>query len=151
MTMFPHTVTVYNKMENDMGVATYNITLLRGVFLDISKAANVIKSGLTSADSVMLYIPMSIKAINAETGEEQRFVSPKEYERLEDDERHAFWTLRVGGISSVADCFFMKGEMTEKASFGDLKNRFDDVYDVTTVDTKDFGSKSMWHWEVGGS
>lgn len=117
MTMFPHTVTVYNKMENDMGVATYNITLLRGVFLDISKAANVIKSGLTSADSVMLYIPMSIKAINAETGEEQRFVSPKEYERLEDDERHAFWTLRVGGSSSVADCFFHEGRNDRKSKF----------------------------------
>ena len=151
MTMFPHTVTVYNKMENDMGVATYNITLLRGVFLDISKAANVMKSGLTSADSVMLYIPMSIKAINAETGEEQRFASPKEYERLSEDERGKYWTLRIGGSSSSMDCFFVKGEVTEKSSFSALKNTYDDVYDVSTVDTKDFGSKSMWHWEVGGS
>lgn len=151
MSMFPHTVTVYNKMENDMGMATYNITILRGVFLDISKAANVMKSGLTSADSVSLYIPMNIEAINAKTGEAQQFAQPKVYERLEESERADYWTLRIGGSSSVADCYFVKGEIVEDSSYGDMKNRYDDVYDVSTVDTKDFGSKAMWHWEVGGS
>lgn len=151
MNMFPHTVTVYNKMEDDItGAATYNITILRGVFLDISKGANVMKSGLVSADSAMLYIPMSIKAINADTGEEQKFVGQKEYERLAQSYLHEYWTLRTGGSSSTVDCFFVKGEVTEKSGFNNLKNLYDDVYDVSTVDTKDFGSKPMWHWEVGG-
>lgn len=151
MNMFPHTVTVYNKVEDETtGAAIYNITILRGVFLDISKGANVMKSGLVSADSATLYIPMSIKAINADTGEEQTFVNQKEYERLAQSMRHGYWTLRPGGSSSSVDCFFVKGELTENTSFSDLKNRYDDVYDVSTVDTKDFGSKSMWHWEVGG-
>lgn len=152
MNMFPHTVTVYNKVEDETtGSAIYNITILRGVFLDISKGANVMKSGLVSADSATLYIPMSIKAINADTGEEQKFVGQKEYERLAQSDLHEYWTLRTGGSSSTVDCFFVKGEVAEKSGFNDLKNRYDDVYDVSTVDTKDFGSKSMWHWEVGGS
>jgi len=150
MRMFPHTVTVYNMMEDTTtGMDTYNITILRGVFLDVSKAANVMKSGLASADAATLYIPMSIKAVNGETGEEQKFVSPKEYEQLEDVS--GYWTLRTGGKSSVTDCFFVKGEVVEEASYSDISRRYDDVYDVTSVDTKDFGSKSMWHWEVGGS
>ena len=28
---------------------------------------------------------------------------------------------------------------------------YDDVYKVTKVDMKDFGSPSMQHWQVGGS
>lgn len=151
MTMFPHTVTVYNKVEDETtGSAVYNVTILHGVFLDISKGANVMKSGLVSADSATLYIPMSIKAINADTSEEQKFVGQKEYERLAQSDLHEYWTLRTGGSSSTVDCFFVKGEVTEKSGFNDLKNRYDDVYDVSTVDTKDFGSKRMWHWEVGG-
>ena len=150
MRMFPHTVTVYNMMEDTTtGMDTYNITILRGVFLDVSKAANVMKSGLASADAATLYIPMSIQAVNAKTGKEQQFVSPKEYEQLENVS--GYWTLRTGGKSSVTDCFFVKGEVVEEASYSDISRRYDDVYDVTSVDTKDFGSKSMWHWEVGGS
>ena len=86
---------------------------------------------------------------SAKTGEEQKFVSPKEYEQLENVS--GYWTLRTGGKSSVTDCFFVKGEVVEEASYSDISRRYDDVYDVTSVDTKDFGSKSMWHWEVGGS
>lgn len=150
MNMFPHTVTVYNVTDDLVtGASVYNITILRGVFLDISKGANVIKSGLASADSVTLYIPMSIKAINAKTGKEQRFVAPKEYERMDD---HAdFWTLRVASDFSQTACFFVKGEVVEDSGFANLKNLYDDVYDITTVDTKDFGSRFMQHWEVGGS
>lgn len=147
--MFPHTVTVYNMLEDiTTGMPQYNITILRGVFLDISKASNVMKSGLANADSAMLYIPMSIKAVNAKTGEEQKFVGQKEYEQLEDTA--GFWTLRTGGKSSVTDCFFVKGEVTEDAGYQYISTRYDDVYDVTSVDTRDFGSKSMWHWQVGG-
>ncbi len=33
----------------------------------------------------------------------------------------------------------------------DLENHFDDVYVVNVVDAKLFGSRNMWHWEVGAS
>lgn len=151
MRMFPHTVTVYNTLEDiNTGINTYNITILRGVFLDISKGSNVMKSGIVNADAATLYIPMSIKAVNALTGEDQTFVKPKEYGRMDPKEALKFWTLRTGGRSSATDCFFVKGEITEESEYKDIRNRYDDVYDVTSVDTKDFGSKSMWHWEVGG-
>lgn len=149
MNMFPHTVTVYNVLEDiKTNMPTYNITILHGVFLDISKGSNVMKSGIIDADSATLYIPMSIRAINALTGDEQKFVNGKEYERL--DNTSGFWTLRTSGDSSAQDCFFVKGEVVEQSGYQSMKARYDFVYDVSSVDTRDFGSKNMWHWEVGG-
>lgn len=149
MRMFPHTVTVYNTLEDiNTGINTYNITILRGVFLDISKGSNVMKSGIVNADAATLYIPMSIKAVNALTGEEQTFIGGKEYERLEDVSK--FWTLRTSGGSSTQDCFFVKGEVVEQSGYESMRKQYDFVYDISSVDTRDFGSKSMWHWEVGG-
>lgn len=150
MGMFPHTVTIYNVLEDIVtGLPQYNITILRGVLLDISKGANIMRSGLANADSAKLYIPMSIVAINALTGEEQKFIGQKEYERLEDVSK--FWTLRASSSGSAVPCFFVKGEVVEEASFSSINNRYDNVYNITSVDIRDFGSKSMWHWEVGGN
>lgn len=149
MSMFPHTVTIFNVAENpDTLMVEANITVLDGVFLDISQGANVIKSGLESADAATLYIPFSAKAVNGLTGQEQEFVGPKEYERL--DDVSGYWTLRPGGPSSAVDCFFVKGRVIDQAGFGSINNRYDNVYRVHTVDTKDFGSTEMQHWEVGG-
>lgn len=149
MNMFPHTVTVYNVLEDEKtGLPTFNITILRGVFLDISKGSNVMKSGILDADSATLHIPMGIKAVNALTGEEQKFIGGKEYERLNDVSR--FWTLRTSGGTSAQECFFVKGEVAEQSEYQSMRARHDFVYDVSSVDTRDFGSKNLWHWEVGG-
>lgn len=145
----PHTVTVYNVHENvDTLIPETNITVLKGVFLDISKGTNVLKSGLASADSATLFIPFSVKAVNGLTGQEQTFVGPKEYERLGDVS--GYWTLRSSGSASAVDCFFVKGEVVERSDFGDINDRYDDAYRISNVDTKDFGSPEMQHWEVGG-
>lgn len=61
--MFPHTVTIYN-VSQETDPATFKdvektyITVLRGVLLEASKAANVRQSGLEGADAVNLYIPV---------------------------------------------------------------------------------------------
>lgn len=145
----PHTVTVYNASENmDTLKNEYNITVLRGVFLDISKAANILRSGLESADGATLFIPFSVNAVNGVTGAEQKYLPPKEYERAES--KGEFWTVRPGGSSSGKDCFFTKGEVVTDMDFQDLNAYFDDVYRVSAVDTKDFGSPEMQHWEVSG-
>lgn len=145
----PHTVTLYNAHENvDTLKNEYNITILQGVFLSISKGANVLRSGLENADAATLFIPFSVNARNALTGERQTYISPKEYERLADKSAH--WTLRSGGTSSAKDCFFVKGEVVSELDFQDINANFDDVYRVSSVDPRDFGEKSMQHWEVSG-
>lgn len=144
MSMFPHTVTVYNTGEEDPVTfeKVTHITVLRGVFYDSSKAVNVRESGLTNADSVNLIIPFSVEAVDGMTGEAQTYLPPKEYETAMDKGKH--WTIRTG------DCFFVKGDVVRPGlSFQEINAAFDDVHNVTTVDGKDFGD--LKHWEVGGS
>lgn len=144
MSMFPHTVTIYN--TGDENPTTFekevNITVLHGVFYDASKAANVRESGLVNADAVNLIIPFSVEAVNGETKETQTYLSPKEYETAIDKGKH--WTIRT------SDCFFVKGEIVRPGlSFSEINRAFDGVHNVTSVDEKDFGS--LQHWEVGGA
>ena len=146
----PHTVTVYNASHEDLDTfkSVYIPTILRGVFLDISKGANVMKSGLENADSATLFVPFSVRAVNGVTGEEQTYLEPREYERQAD--KSNFWTLRAGGSGSSKDCFFVKGEVVSGDDYQDINATYDYVFRVSSVDPRDFGSESMRHWEVSG-
>lgn len=145
----PHTVTVYNAHQDlDSLKTVYNITVLKGVFLDISKGANVMKSGLENADAATLFIPFGIEALNGVTGQAQSYVEPKEYARLED--KASYWTIRAGGTISNKDCFFVKGEVVADMDFQDINDYYDNVFRVSAVDVRDFGSSEMQHWEVSG-
>lgn len=141
----PHTVTVYNVGPEDLMTFAQpiNATVLRGVLLDASKAVNVRTSGLESADSVNLYIPFAVEAFDALTGAPRAYVGPKEYAAAEDVS--GLWTL------DTENCFFAKGEIVEIADFQTVNAKYDDVYRVTKVDKKDFGTPDMQHWEVGGA
>ena len=140
----PHIVTIFNIGAENPETFTQPIsaTVLSGVLLDASKAVNVQRSGLESADSVNLYIPLSVSATDAITGEAKHYADPKQYVLLD---FHTHWTL------STTDCFFVKGIVTEIADFQTINKKYDDVYKVTKVDKKDFGTPDMQHWEVGGA
>lgn len=145
----PHTVTLYNVSEDAETLQTIrSITVLKGVFLDISKASNVQKSGMENADAATLYIPFSVFAYDPLTGNKKMFVTPRSYMALED--KTDFWTLMTSGDTSANPTFFVKGIISDDESYGYIRNKYDFVYDVTSVDTKDFGSPNMQHWQVGG-
>ena len=149
MDMFPHVVTVYNVVtEEDPSTfeetTTNHITILRGVLLDAVKAKNVNESGLVGADAVNLYIPTSVEAVDGVTGEPKQYVGPIEFWRAED--KSGLWTLSAG-----ENTFFVKGEAVHPNwSAQKIDAAYDDVYNVKTVDLKDFGGE-MSHWEVGGN
>jgi len=133
----PHTVTVYSPIEDFVTFEeTRYITVLRGVFMDAAKASNVRTSGLEGADSVNLFVPFSVDASG------KVYADPKAFESASD--KSGLWTLRVGD-------FFVKGEVDEDMDFQYLNSNYDDVYRITKVDKKDFGSEPMRHWEVGGA
>lgn len=149
MDLFPHVVTLYN-VAREEDPATFNevevnyITVLEGVLLDAVKAANVNRSGLEGADSVTLYIPRDVKATDGVTGAAKENVGPIEFWRAAD--KSGLWALKPG-----QDCFFIKGRAVHPDwSAQKLEAAYDDVYDVTKVDFKDFGG-DMSHWEVGGN
>lgn len=147
--MFPHTVTLYTVVtEEDPSTfeetTTNYITILRGVLLDAVKAKNVNESGLEGADSVALYVPKDVEAVDGVTGEAKQYVGPVEFWKMED--RSGFWTLSVGENS-----FFVKGEAVHPDWSGQkIDAAYDDVYNINTVDFKDFGGE-MSHWEIGGN
>lgn len=150
MDMFPHVVTVYNTESVELPENNFNptqvnhITVLRGVLLDASKSTNVSKSGLEGADAVNLYIPVGVEAVDGVTGQKKQHTGPIEFWRAED--KSGLWTLSVG-----RNCFFVKGEVIHTDwTVQTIEAAYDDVYDVTKVDFKDFGGE-MSHWEVGGN
>ena len=149
----PHTVTIYNvSQEEDKttfeDVQKSYITILRGVFLEASKAANVRQSGLEGADAVNLYIPFSTPAVDGVTGAQKRYVGPQEFWRA--SIKSGLWTLSTDGNGGTT--FFVKGEVVEpEKTEQTFEMLYDDVYKVTKVDMKDFGSASMQHFEVGGA
>lgn len=151
MSMFPNTVTIYNvTSEIDPGTLgeklKNHITILRGVLLDASKAANVARSGLEGADAVNLYIPFSVNAVDGVTGQKKRYATPMEFWRMED--KSGYWTLSVTGHGGKT--IFVKGEVVEPDLTEEkISMAYDGVYNVTKVDEKDFGS--LKHFQVGGA
>lgn len=145
----PHTVTVYNmSTETDKttfeDVTTAHATVLRGVLLQACKAVNVRESGLVGADAVSLYIPFDVEAVDGETGAAKQYADPMHYWAAED--RSGLWTLSVDG--NGGDTHFVKGEVL--TANPDIMLAHDDCWKVTKVDTFDYGSEDMQHWQVGG-
>lgn len=142
----PHAVTLYNVTEDpETLVQVTGITVLQNVFLDASKAANAKLTGPEGADAVALIIPFDVNATDGGTGQAKTYAEPVAYAAAAD--KSGLWTLEPGGR-----CFFIKGVVVEMgASFQELNANHDGVYKVTKVDTKDFGSAAMQHWEVGGA
>ncbi len=152
MSMFPHTVTIYNAHTEErpetgfVPTLTNYITILRGVLVDESKAVNVRESGLSSADAVNLYIPFDVEAVDGVTGEAKTYAGPLEFWAAAD--KTGLWTLSLDGEGGQT--FIVRGEVVEPdMTFEAISLSHDGVYNVTKVDAKDFGG--LQHWEVGGA
>ena len=148
----PHTVTIYNvtqEQDQDFNDTQKSyITVIRGVMQQASKAVNVRESGLEGADAVNLYVPFASLAVDGVTGQEKRYVGPQEFWRAAD--KSGIWTLSTDGNGGTT--FFVKGEVVEPDKTEQMiEMLYDDVYKVTKVDMKDFGSAAMQHFEVGGA
>lgn len=146
---FPHTVTLYNVMQGTdkdtfQDAETLNVTILRGVMLQASKGANVRKTGLEGADSVDLFIPFDVEAVDGITGAPKVYTGPQAF--LGADDRSGLWTLSVngnGGTTVFVKGEFVAGRLTEVLAH-------DDSYTLTKVDRMDYGSPDMQHFECGG-
>lgn len=128
--MFPHTVTVYNKYT-DAGTEKWQRTVLRGVFWDSSKGRVNRKTGVSSADGLMLIIPMTVKGYRKQ----------KAWAALPD--KSDSWTLQSG------DIVILGAEDYEVLKSSKELQQFNDVLTITNVDTRDYGG-GMSHWEVTG-
>ena len=138
--MFEDNITIFNK-KYDSSKRDYNYirTYLSGVNVEKKKAVNVIKSGLENASSATIYIP-----IEDLESEDKEYISPKNYQKLSDEETEKYFTLQPGDYIVVGEIDYLidgKENTTTK-----LKGEFDDVFGILIVDDKLKGG--LPHWEV---
>lgn len=144
----PHVVTVYNAYEDGNLNIVYNVTVLNGVLMDESKGTNIVKSGLSDADAVTMFIPDGVDARDGTTGNAKTYLPPKEFYASQN--KSSYWTLDTGGQESATATYFIKGNIVENLSYAKLREKYDAVYDVSSVDVRDFGTPNMRHLQVGG-
>ena len=125
-------MSVYNKYTDEEKNIIFKKHLIDNVFWDDSKGINR-NLGYENADDVNVFIP---KSQNDMTG----YVEPKKYKGLSNT-----WTLENGD-------FIVKGNTSESEvlSIKELVKKYDNVFTISLVDDKDFGSESMHHFEIRG-
>lgn len=131
MNMFNDTVTIYNKYK-DGSAEKWQRTVIVGVYWNAIKGAVMRKTGVSSADSVVIIIPKNIAT-------ERKYEKPVAFGALPDTSQS--WTLASGD-------YIVKGSVDYEIekSIKEL-NVFDDVCRISSVDFKDFGG-NMAHFEV---
>lgn len=137
--MFEDSITIYNKKYDSKKRDNYYIrTYLTGVNVEKNKAVNVIKSGIENASAATIYIP--IEDLESENKE---YISPKKFQKLSSEEVKNYYTLQPGDYVAVGIIDYV---IDDNNTATNLKNEFDDVYEVLIVDDKLKGG--LPHWEV---
>ena len=133
-------VTVWNKYMNTVTkMDEYKRTEIKGVMLIASKGANIMKSGMSTADSVKISIPKG-----ANTGS-KTYKAPKDWQKTPNVDMGNFWTLQAGDKIAKG---LINYEIVSPNTIALLEKTYDEVYTITTPDAYLFGSNP--HWEVGG-
>ncbi len=131
--MFNDVITIYNKYTDADGLEKWQSTTLTGVYWNSIKGAIHRKTGLSNTDSLQIIIPFS-----AASGT-KRFLSPKAFADLA--VKTGFWTLHKGDTVVKGHCTYLIAKSSKELQ------QFEDVYLITSIDTRDIGG-DMSHWEV---
>lgn len=125
-------MSLYNKYTDEEKNVIFKKHLIDNVFWDDSKGINI-NTGYEKADNVNVFIP---KSQNDMSG----YVKPKKYKGIGNS-----WTLENGD-------FIVKGNTSENEvlSLKELAQKYDNVFTISLVDDKDFGSINMQHFEIRG-
>ena len=123
---------VFNKCTNEDKETTFKRHIIENVFWDDSKGVNL-NMGYENADNVNVYIPKNKNDMGG-------YTKPKSYKGNSSE-----WTLQNGD-------FIVKGVVSDNtvSKIADLTSKYDDVFTITLVDDKDFGSHNMRHFEIRG-
>lgn len=125
-------MSVFNKYTDNNKNVVFKKHLIQSVFWDDSKGINRNK-GYENSDAVNVFIPKCQNNMS-------NYVKPKNYKGSGDT-----WTLENGD-------FIVKGDVTETKvqSIKELTMKYDNVFTISLVDDKDFGSPLMHHFEIRG-
>lgn len=126
MSMFPDTVTIYNKYVED-NTEKWKRTVLVGVYWNDIEGAVLRKTGAASSSNATVIIPLSVRG----------YQKPKEWRKY-----RSGWTLQPGD-------YICRGQINIPIARSAAKelSGFDDVRSIVSADCKQFGG-SMDHLEV---
>lgn len=123
-------MSVFNKYTDTFTKAVvFKKHVIDNVFWDDSNGVNL-DHGYDKADKVNVYIPKDKNDIS-------EYVNAKQY-------NGNGWTLNNGD-------FIIKGEVAENEVSGIKQLSAYEVFTITMVDDKDFGSSNMQHFEIRGN
>ena len=88
-----------------------------------------------SDDLATIYIPLA-------RGDD--YLTPRNWQAL--GSKSGYWTLQVGDVVVKN---LVEDEISVSTPLSLLKNTYDDVLVITSVDVRDFGSPDLQHWQVG--
>ena len=124
-------MTVFNKYTEPFTKdVSYKKHLIKQVFWDDSLGINL-NTGYENADKVNVYIPF-----DKNEDDLKEYIEPKHYNGIG-------WTLQNGD-------FIIRGLVTENEVSGIKDLSAYEVFTITMVDDKDFGSENMHHFEIKG-
>ncbi len=128
--------TVYNRYVSS-GQETYQRTEITGVAWQGGKGRTGAGASNQEANQVAVYIPSAGRS---------GFLSPKNWVLSSKTGR---WTLQIGDVivKGLITDSLMTGE-TGAITLSALKAKYDDVFVISDVQTMDYGSESMQHWQV---
>ena len=135
--MYNDTITLFNRYVNREGDTWYP-TIIRGVNLNIDRAAIVAKYGAQSADSVVLNIRYSFSS-DKKIVADKPYLPPKEWSELPNDELGGSITFAGGTLYD----FFYVGEWNNTEPISDreypkgfyayMNEEYDNVFAVSSV------------------
>lgn len=128
-------LTIYNRYIL-AGAEAYQRTQIAAVAWEARKAANTLATGGNIAsDSASVFIPFACP-------EATNYRAPKAWQLS----RAGKWTLQNGD-------YIVKGLVTDEIGVGftmsQLKAKYDDCLQISSVDVMDMGSLNMQHWKIG--
>ena len=131
-------ITVFNRVVIN-GVNKYQVTIIKGVFIESSKGYVVDSVGNKASNIVDVRIPVN----SIETTNDRVYTEQKKFDQLID--KSGNWTLRDSD-------FFIRGEIESdgNTTFNDMINTYDNCYKVNQVRDYKYGSVDMQHIFLGG-
>lgn len=126
MSMFPHTITIFNKYEDDNRVK-YSKAILTGVQFVLDEVSSRKNTGDSADDKVTCYIPSSVKS-------NKTFVDSFAFENDESVDKSITYTLSKGDLIGFGDVSL------DGLSVNEYKNSRGSLYEITGITNYNFGS-----------
>lgn len=137
-------ITLFNSVYNAETERTEFIrTCIYNVDWQSGQVYTAQEKGLIVANKISCFIPFECEVENNKT-----YKTPGEFIFLKPEEVKNYFTFKKGDYIAKGIVDFPLSNYERGKKISDLENLYE-VGTIVSVDTNDFGSKNLRHWEVG--